>query len=266
MRPWLGGFIIHGSLSVSSCRLRFMLPLQRAFKRFAFPACSFSLASALPRRPTPFQSMPCASSAAHSHVALPHCRRGRCAARSSTHALTPALRPSTRSASRLVLACPSPHTTLVSSCGAPTALRPWPLAPPPALLPRAMPCLHLMAALSIAHAHRVPLAPRFTATPTAARTLGPCRQVVSPRGLALALNPNPDAQVCQTRQVDARTPIRDVHPPRDDALCRQRLGAPIGRRGARSQFSARRFCAPRPALKLWSARSKLRYRLRLVAF
>ena len=39
--------------------------------------------------------------------------------------------------------------------------------------------------------------------------------------------------VVTSMQVDARTPICDARPPRDDALQSQRLGVPIGRHGAR---------------------------------
>ena len=149
--------------------------------------------------------------------------------------------------------CPSPHTTSLQLCGAPTAL----LAPPPALLHHepCHDCLHLMAALSIAHHTRAVSSPFHgnTYRGTHIRARSPGGLTAWPGDLALNPNPGPaqSTHVCQTRQVDARTPIRDVHPPRDDALCRQRLGAPIGRRGARSQSSPRRFCAPRPALKLW---------------
>ena len=83
------------------------------FKRVRFSSVLFFHSHQLsPRRPTPFQSMPCASSAAHSHVALPP---------------RPLRLPSSCWRARRL-------TPLVSSCGAPTALRPWPLAPPPALL------------------------------------------------------------------------------------------------------------------------------------
>ena len=138
--------------------------------------------------------------------------------------------------------CPSPHTTSLQLCGAPTAL----LAPPPALLH------HEPCHVCTSWLHSALRTTRVVSSPFHGNTYrGTHIRARSPGGLAawpgdLALNPNP-----QTRQVDARTPIRDVHPPRDDALCRQRLGAPIGRRGARSQSSPRRFCAPRPALRLW---------------
>ena len=183
-----------------------------------------------------------------------HCRTAAAAAapRAPPHTLS-RLRsvPPARSASRLVLACPSPHTTSLQlwSPHSPSGPSPGPTAP------RAMPCLHLMAALSIAHHTRAVSSPFHgnTYRGTHIRARSPGGLTAWPGDLALNPNPGPaqSTHVCQTRQVDARTPIRDVHPPRDDALCRQRLGAPIGRRGARSQSSPRRFCAPRPALKLW---------------
>ena len=203
--------------------------------------------------------MPCASSAAHNHVALPHCRRGRCAARSSTHALTlytltPALRPSR---AQRIPSCAGVRarrlTPLVSSCVEPPQPF-WPLPRPYCTTSHAM-------IVCTSWLHSALRTTRVVSSPFHGNTYrGTHIRAMSPGGLTawpgdLALNPNPgpaqSTHVCQTRQVDARTPIRDVHPPRDDALCRQRLGAPIGRRGARSQSSPRRFCAPRPALRLW---------------
>ena len=111
----MGGFIIHRSLSVSSVErsgYAFMLPLQRASNAFAFPACSFFTRISSPRG-DPRPSKACLAPPPP-HTAMWHCRRGRCAARFFTHALTPALRPSTRSASRLRAGVPvaSHHTSL----------------------------------------------------------------------------------------------------------------------------------------------------------
>ena len=172
----MGGFIIHRSLSVSSVErsgYAFMLPLQRASNAFAFPACSFSLASALPEAThvLPKHAMrllrrtqPCGT------AALPPrpLRRALLHTRSHT-TLTPALRPSR---AQRIPSCAGVRarrlTPLVSSCVEPPQPF-WPLPRPYCTTSHAMivctSWLH-----SALRTTRVPLAPRFTATPTAART------------------------------------------------------------------------------------------------
>ena len=148
---------------------------------------SFSLAKALPEAThvLPKHAMrllrrtqPCGT------AALPPrpLRRALLHTRSHT-TLTPALRPSR---AQRIPSCAGVRarrlTPLVSSCVEPPQPF-WPLPRPYCTTSHAMivctSWLH-----SALRTTRVPLAPRFTATPTAARTLGPGRQVVSPRGLA----------------------------------------------------------------------------------
>ena len=158
--------------------------LRRFHLPFAFPLVFTRISS--PR------GDPRPSKACHAppppHTTMWHCRTAAAAAapRAPPHTLSHyshTCAPSLPRAAHPVLCwrpCPSPHTTSLQLCGAPTAL----LAPPPALLHHE-PCHVCTSWLhSALRTTRVPLAPRFTATPTAARTLGPGRQVVSPRGLA----------------------------------------------------------------------------------
>ena len=78
------------------------------------------------------------------------------------------------------------------------------------------------------HPARCPSCPCLHLRPRACSCARAC---TCARTCPCASAPHAPMHVVTSMQVDARTPIRDAPPPRDDALQSQRLGAPIGWRG-----------------------------------